>query len=133
MPVRFPTTMPVPDRWVSIDLGPAGSIEVHLLRPTWQQLMQDAEMIAGFVGMRIRNSVCDWRGVTDENDQPIPFSLAALETVCILYPAAAVQIAQQVGILYAGLPDSVEKNSDAPPHAPSPDAEPSLATNGTPE
>lgn len=74
--------------WYPIDLGGGDSLEIAIARPTLEEQIQAAGKVAGlsYRAYELASSIKDWRGVTDEAGQPIPYSWEALNQLCAGYP-----------------------------------------------
>jgi len=108
------TKPPDSKTWKTIDLGGGNTFDVLLKRPTWGELTLDQEQVRGFVETRTKKCLLDWRGISDENGQPIPYSETALEGLAYAFPTAVQMIWHQIGLLYSGLLESAEKNLQTP-------------------
>jgi hypothetical protein len=101
--------------WRTISLTSGDSFDVLLKRPTFDDLMVDRELSTDYTETRIERCVLDWRGVNDENDQPIPYALQTLRDLAVVLPVMVYRIAMELELLYAGLTADAEKNSEKPP------------------
>lgn len=99
----------VPEKWIPITLGSDGDFEILVRRPSYQQLTE-ALTAENRPDYRIRSSVVDWRGLTDAEDKPIPFSQPALQGVCEAYPQSLFAILDAVNRAFQGFPEADAKN-----------------------
>jgi hypothetical protein len=125
--------MPPADRWFTVELESRGAIEIRLKRPTFEDLMHDAEMNHGYVAMRVKALVLDWRGVNSDQDppQPVPYSWDMFKAVSQLHPKLFRDVAVEASKAFLGLDEGNEKNSDTPPVASSTVAANVPETNNT--
>lgn len=88
------------EKWEPITCD-AGTFDVQVRRPTYQQRNQwfalrasdnpaagrsKADALAEANAYCVDVAIVDWRGLTDMDGQPIPFSLQALQALCRDYP-----------------------------------------------
>lgn len=110
---------PREDRWQPVKIGDQ-SFEV-LVRPI--DFGAKMRVYSGgrenVVEARIKATIVDWRGLSDEQDQPIPFSWENLAALCAQSDEV---LGQLIDYSRGNLSEEEEKNSDAPRSEPSGDA-----------
>lgn len=108
-----------PTRWVKISVEGVGDFEVLLKRPTFADLMADADRFTDVTESRLKTCVLNWSGVTlpgsdGQDSTPATYSWDLFQAVCTVYPQIAISIYAHVYNLYAGLSESEEKKSATP-------------------
>jgi len=117
MPLLLKKTPPEAMRWEKIELGPLagnGEFEVRLKRPTWDDLMADADRYGDQTEFRLKTCVLDWRGVQGEDGVDVPFSWMAFQALCFAYPQVMIQVYDKVHFAYVGLTEDQQKNLPKP-------------------
>lgn len=101
-------------RWETVTC-PAGEFEVAVQNPTYEQQGRDTNTgDRPWLLYRIETSIVDWRGVNDENDDPIPFHFRNVKAFCHQFPTVFNQLLALANIAFAGLPDGDAGNSESP-------------------
>lgn len=105
--------------WVDVSInledGRDETFQLLLARPTFEDLLADQESFTGYVWQRVKRCVLDWKGIMDENSNPIPFSLENFQAVCVALPLFLPAVSTELMRLYAGATRSKdEKNSLTP-------------------
>lgn len=125
-PSPSPDNEDVSTFWQRIDVPSVGDFEVHIRRPTFEDLVADSDRYSGVARHRLEKHVIGWRGLkqkikrtdlpagTPEEDcwqeQDLPFSFSHLQQLCTAYPVVYMQIAGTVNRTYRGLGDPEKGN-----------------------
>ena len=96
------------DEWKTVTIA-TGDFEVLVHRPDFGTKMREINSLED----RIRICIKDWRGINDENDQPIPFSWESLCALCEQSDRALSQLITLTGES-TELSEDSEKNSVKP-------------------
>jgi hypothetical protein len=115
MSVKFLARQYVEPKWYPVELGPDATIEIALARPTLEEQLKAIGETDSYRGYSLLSAIKDWRGVVDENDQPVPYSWAALNQLCTAYPDAVVQFLSVHRTALEGLTETERKNLSSPP------------------
>lgn len=117
MSVKLPQSIPASARWADIELGGEQSLRLLLNRPTFAQQVAvlAATTNTEFVEERLRASVTDWADVTNDEDQPLPFSWEALQALFAAYPQALARVNLAVIDVWITHPGDLAKNLPTPP------------------
>jgi|SRR5579871_675391 len=109
-----------------VEIDGLGSFSVTLRRPTWQEKLVDENLsTVAFRGTvedaygkqiahRFSTVVIGWSGVTDKNDDPIPFSFEKLTQLCASYPPIFNRIEELATRQFQLMTDAERKNDDSP-------------------
>ena len=122
--MRLPPADITPPQWQIWDIAPGVTLDVLLGPPTF------ADRFSAIDAMRSR--IKDWRGVEDDQGEPVRYSFEALDRVIALHPDALSQLQSLVR------PDhpELEKNADSPEPSPiveRPTSTPESIPNAPPE
>jgi len=104
--------------WVTVDLGRGDSIEIAVSRPTLLEQLRAVEETRGlaWTAYKLASKIQDWRGVNNEQGQPVPYSWEALNQLCAAYDDCVYSLLEAVR--NAGqVAENQSKNSPTPPHA----------------
>lgn len=112
----------VAPQWKTWDIAPAATIELLIGRPTLADQFAIIDAIrkdrdVGYELGEIQARIKDWRGVQDEQGQPLPYSLAALDRIIATYPESFWTLLRLVRETSVGMSETDEKNCVVPPSA----------------
>jgi hypothetical protein len=116
MGVRLPSGKPIA-RWVTINLGGEQSLELEIVRPTYQQAVEamlarsDDERFA----LKAKAVIVNWRDVTDDTGAAVPFSMDNLLRAIATYPQALPHVSIAINDVWFTLPGDLAKNWQTPP------------------
>ena len=104
-------------RFHTIDFGDGVTIDVGFSQPTLEEQLRALENTNDLTyrGYGLASAIRDWRGVIDENGNPVPYSWTALNQLCTSYPNAVFALLAAYRQSLAGLQETERKNSLPPP------------------
>lgn len=109
--MKIDLTAPLAATWKPVKT-PLGEFEVLVRQPTYEQQANEAGEWRP--RERIESVIADWRGISDENDKPIPFHFDAVAALCQRIPAVFVALLAYANEAYRGLSGDDAKNSEPP-------------------
>lgn len=116
MTVRLPASQ-FPPQWHTIDLGEGQSLELLVSRPSFEAQIDrfSSQTTDEFHRSRLNGAVRNWRGVTDDAGEAVPYSFDSLLLLIEAYPQALPAIYRLALDVWTTLPEDLEKNLPTPP------------------
>jgi hypothetical protein len=117
MTVKFVPKEHTEPKWYLVQLDATDSIEIAIARPTLEEQLRSLSESKGvsYQAYTLAAGIKDWRGVVDEQNQPIPYSWSALSQLCTAYPDAVFELLAAHRTATQGLTETERKNSSSPP------------------
>ena len=110
----------VREHWETVDLGHGASVDFLVRRPTAEQVINeygsraaaddDVGACSAAAVHRLRSTLIDWRGVTDEAGRAVPFNGEALHQLIEQYPLSIHRLMRLANLAFAGLSGDEQKN-----------------------
>lgn len=98
--------------WETVEVAPGDTLELLIDRPTFADVMEDAEVLSGFAERRMKKLILNWRGVQGEDGKEVPYTWETFQVMCMAYPALLGLAMVLVRSRYDRLGADESKNSE---------------------